>query len=534
MNSLTDQQLLREYTVCRSEAAFAELVRRHVDFVYSAALRMVCDAHLAEDVTQGVFVALSRCAGQLTGRPTVSGWLHRTAQNLAANTVRSDVRRRAREQAAAAMNELNEPDAVWQHIAPHLDNALAELSDADRDALLLRYFEGKSAREMAQSLGTSEDAAQKRVSRAVERLREAFARRGVNVGASALVAGISANAVQAGPAALSAMILTAAFMPGAAIQTASVVGTAKTATLLPGIQKAVMVAAIAAGVGTGVYEARRASRLRSEAQTLTQLQGSLSDQVRQLRPERDAAANQLAATIQRGERFRLDLAEISRLRSEAARLQADSLELARLRTAAARKEATDASGGQTPVTNGAPYTFAKGLPSPAKSGEIPPKPIHLPPVSEALREKTNRLKQLFEQMPEKKIPELKYISDRSWLGIADRFNLETDADIRDAMSYMQDGARQSFGVKVSDALRKFIVASNGELPASLAELNPYIDPPPDPALAARYQLLYSGKFADVPRDAWQKLAIETAPPGDANDSKFVQVGLYSVALVIRK
>jgi len=105
------------------------------------------------------------------------------------------------------MNELHEPDAVWEDIAPHLDDALGELSEADRDALLLRYFEGKSAREMAQSLGTSEDAAQKRVSRAVERLREAFARRGVSVGASALVAGISANAVQAGPAALSAMIL---------------------------------------------------------------------------------------------------------------------------------------------------------------------------------------------------------------------------------------------------------------------------------------------------------------------------------------
>jgi len=199
--------------------------------------------------------------------------------------------------------------------------------------------------------------------------------------------------------------------------------------------------------------------------------------------------------------------------------------------AAARKEATDAASRvQIPTTNGVLYSFADGLPSPAKSGDIPPKPVHLPPVSEALREKTNRLKQLFEQMPEKKIPELKYVSDRSWLGIADRFNLETDADIRDAMSYMQDYARQSFGGRISDALRKFIVASNGEMPASLAELNPYIDPPPDPALAARYQLLYSGKFADVPRDAWGKLAIETAPPVGADDSKFVQVGLDSHGL----
>jgi RNA polymerase sigma factor (sigma-70 family) len=148
VDSLTDQQLLHDYAERRSEAAFAELVRRHVDLVYSAALRMVRDVHLAEDVTQGVFVALAQNARQLTDRPVLSGWLHRTAQNLAANTVRSDVRRRAREQEAAAMNELlaTESNAIWEHIAPHLDDALGELSEPDRDALLLRYFERKSAR----------------------------------------------------------------------------------------------------------------------------------------------------------------------------------------------------------------------------------------------------------------------------------------------------------------------------------------------------------------------------------------------------
>src|SRR5208283_1933404 len=111
---MADQQLLREYAEGRAEAAFAELVRRHVDLVYSAALRMVRDAHLAQDVSQGVFVALAYNAPQLTDRPVLSGWLHRTTQNLAANVVRSDVRRRAREREAATMNELisTEPDAV--------------------------------------------------------------------------------------------------------------------------------------------------------------------------------------------------------------------------------------------------------------------------------------------------------------------------------------------------------------------------------------------------------------------------------------
>src|SRR6266852_2648997 len=141
MNSLTDQQLLLDYCEHRSEAAFAELVRRHVDFVYSAALRMVCDSHLAEDVTQGVFVAFAQSAAQLTNRRALSGWLHRTAQNIAAQTVRTIERRRAREQEAAAMNELlsEEPETVWEHITPQLDEALGELGETDRDALLLRY-----------------------------------------------------------------------------------------------------------------------------------------------------------------------------------------------------------------------------------------------------------------------------------------------------------------------------------------------------------------------------------------------------------
>jgi RNA polymerase sigma factor (sigma-70 family) len=206
VNSLTDQQLLRDYASDRSEASFAELVRRHVDFVYSAARRMVRDPHLAEDVTQGVFVALAQNARQLTDRPVLSGWLHRTAQNLAAKIVRSDVRRRAREQEAFAVNELHESDTAWEQIEPHLDGALSELSEADRDALLLRYFQRQSAREMAQTLGMSEEAAQKRVSRAVERMRELFARRGVTVGASGLAVILAANAVQAAPVGLSAAI----------------------------------------------------------------------------------------------------------------------------------------------------------------------------------------------------------------------------------------------------------------------------------------------------------------------------------------
>ena len=293
MNSWTDQQLIRDYTGSRSEPAFAELVRRHVDFVYSAALRMVRDPHLAEDVSQGVFVALAQTAPQLTDRPALAGWLHRTTQNLAANAVRSDVRRRAREQEAATMNELlaAEPDPGWEHIAPHLDAALGELSEGEREALLLRYFQRQSAGEMAQTLGISDEAAQKRVSRAVERLRELFAKRGVAVGASGLVAVVSANAVQAAPAGLALTISSSAALGATTLATTA---TATKAIAMTVLQKTLITAAIAAAVGTGIYQAHQASTLRRQVRTLQQQQAPLADQLTALQTENERLSNQVA------------------------------------------------------------------------------------------------------------------------------------------------------------------------------------------------------------------------------------------------
>ena len=252
MNALSDPQLLRAYAERRSEAAFAELVRRHIDFVHSAALRMVNDSHLAKDVTQGVFVALAKDAGKLTDHPVLSGWLHRTARNIAANTIRTEMRRRHREQEAAAMNDHSEADASWEEIAPHLDRALAELSDHDRDAVLLRYFENKPAQEMAAILGIGAEAAQKRVSRAVERLRENFAKRGITAGTAGLAGVISANAVQGAPVGLAATISTAAF--SGAVSTVLATTNFLAITVM---KKAIAATAIAALAGTAIYQFTR-------------------------------------------------------------------------------------------------------------------------------------------------------------------------------------------------------------------------------------------------------------------------------------
>jgi RNA polymerase sigma factor (sigma-70 family) len=367
VNSLTDQQLLHDYTGHRSELAFAELVRRHVDFVYSAALRMVRDAHLAEDVTQNAFVALAQNAGQLTDRSVLSGWLHRTAQNLAANAVRSEVRRRAREQEAAAMNELfaAEPEATWEHIAPHLDAALGELSEPDRDALLLRYFERKSAREMAQTFGTSEDAAQKRVSRAVERLRDFFSKRNVTVGASALAVLISANAVQAAPVGLAATISAAAVLAGTAAQTSTVIAATK-AIAMTTMQKTITAALLAAAVGTGIHEAHQASRLRDENQSLHQ-------QTAQLKSDNENLSNRVSLANQSPSLSSERLRELLKLRGEVGVLRRQQHELEQAVTTAQSK--TTGPTGQpasdvTPQTNlPAPFQLQLVLDEPGADTE---------------------------------------------------------------------------------------------------------------------------------------------------------------------
>lgn len=299
---------------------------------------MVRDAHLAEDVTQGVFMALAQNARQLTERPVLSGWLHRTAQNIAANAVRSDVRRRVREQEAATMNELlsSAPDASWEHIAPQLDAALGELSESDRDALLLRYFERKSAQEMAQILGLSDEAAQKRVNRAVERLRDYFSKRNVTIGASGLAVLISANAVQAAPIGLAATISAAAVLAGTAVHTSTVIAATKTIAMTI-IQKTFITATLAVVAGAGIYEAHQAAQLREQNQTLQQQQAPLAEQLTKLQADNERLSNQIAQVKDSQALSKAQFNELLRLRGQVVPAQANSRELAKLKSTLAQQ-----------------------------------------------------------------------------------------------------------------------------------------------------------------------------------------------------
>lgn len=282
----------------------------------------------AKDISQSVFVAMARNASNLQNHPVLSGWLHSATRNLSTKAIRTEARRRAREQEAAIMNTLLGPEseAEWQHIAPLLDSAIGELSEEDRDAVVFRYFERKSAREMAQTLGISDDAAQKRVSRAVERLREILSRNGASVGAGGLVALISTHAVQAAPTGLAIAIASAASLAGSALVTTSISTTTSTLAMTT-IQKTIVAVAVISLAGVAVYEGKQVGQLRNENQSLRQQISSFEGQIEELRTARDSTRNEVATLKERLAKSNTPpTSEVLKLRSQVGVLRQEKTE----------------------------------------------------------------------------------------------------------------------------------------------------------------------------------------------------------------
>ncbi|MBI4657584.1 MAG: sigma-70 family RNA polymerase sigma factor [Verrucomicrobia bacterium] len=247
----SDTELLIRYAKQRDEAAFAELVHRHLGHVYSTALRVAGDdTHLAEDVAQEVFIALALNADSLHQCRALSGWLHTSARFIAAKKIRSEQRRRQREQIAltAMLNDMHNSNPDWKEVRPCLDEAIGRLGEADRDALLLRYFEKKSFAEVGAALGLSENAARMRVERALDKLRGRLARRGIVSSTVALNTTLAQHAVGPVPAELETQIVNQAITSGTAldVSSTSVFGS------LSAVSKCAMVCAlvlIVAGLG---------------------------------------------------------------------------------------------------------------------------------------------------------------------------------------------------------------------------------------------------------------------------------------------
>jgi RNA polymerase sigma factor (sigma-70 family) len=323
-----DGDLLRLYAESGSEDAFSELVRRHLDLVYSAALRQVNgDAHLAQDVAQTVFRDLARKAASVASRQTLTGWLYTSTYFAANNAVRTEQRRHTREQEVDSMHKLlfdSASEMDWTTLRPMLDAVMHELNEADREAILLRFFENRQLADIGERFGLSEDAARKRVDRALDKLREHFAKRGIRTTAAALSVVLAANAVQSAPIGLASTIAAAAVVSGAAVATSTTIATAKIIAMTT-LQKALVAVTVAVLAGAGIYEAHQALQLRDQNLALQQKQAPLTDEIQQLRRERDDATNRLAALTDELTRLKKNPSELLKLRSEVGTLRREKI-----------------------------------------------------------------------------------------------------------------------------------------------------------------------------------------------------------------
>ncbi len=217
MNDSSDADLLRRFARDDSEAAFAVLVERHLGLVHSVALRRTNNLQHAQYISQAVFIILARKAGALDSKTVLSGWLYQTARLTAANFKRAEWRRTRREQEAFMQSETNEDSSedTWRELSPRLEIAMAALGPADRDALVMRYFQNRSMAKVGTALGCTENAAQQRVGRALEKLRKSFGKRGVTWTDEKIATALSINAAPVAPVALVKAITAVAVAKGA-------------------------------------------------------------------------------------------------------------------------------------------------------------------------------------------------------------------------------------------------------------------------------------------------------------------------------
>ncbi|MGO8678461.1 MAG: RNA polymerase sigma factor [Limisphaerales bacterium] len=312
-----DTELLRQYVEERSESAFTELVREHLNLVYSSALRETGgDGALAEDVSQAVFTDLARKGAGLLRHPSLAGWLYTAVRHRAANLRRADQHRRRREEEAQSMNELlseDSPNAAWQRVGPALDDALHELKEADRAVVVLRFLEDRTLREVGERLGLTENAARMRADRALEKLRGLLERRGITSTASGLAAALAIGAATPAPPALAASIASTVLAGGAALGSTTL--TLMNIMSLTKVQVSLISALVVAGIAAPVWQETRLQRMRSENAQLRAQQKAQS-RAQEAEPAFQGKAGDEAAR-----------AELERLRQWKAQTQPELLRL---------------------------------------------------------------------------------------------------------------------------------------------------------------------------------------------------------------
>jgi RNA polymerase sigma factor (sigma-70 family) len=431
-----DAELLRRYSEDRSEDAFAELVRRHIGWVHQVSLRRTGDRDaLARDVTQQVFTLLAANASKLRRHERIGGWLYVAARFAANRALRAEARRKHHERDAQMWSELNgaRPDPDWTEVRPLLDEAMDRLPETDRDALVLRFFEGRPFAEAGRALGLSEEAARKRVDRALEKLRLHLSRRGIHSTAAALAGMIGSHATSVVAAEVQSAVTTAALSAGAAGLSG---GSSAAILAFHALPKAAMTFAQKLAIGALV----------------TVAVGGAYYEIRAYQSE-----NANIATLER---------RASTLRHELADLQRGNKEtrLAATASTAALRPADDDVDGQVRAMRAAIDKVKQ---------RIAADPRQAIPEFSLLSE------------------------DDWILAVERRGGVESEADLLHVLADLRNTATRRFEVApLSQALRAFLAANGKTAPSDLHQLLPYFEPPlANPGELDRYTYIPSAALA---------------------------------------
>lgn len=432
---MSDAELLQHYVQNRSTDAFSTLVQRHVDLVYSVARRQTGSATLAEDAAQSVFIELARTAHRIKAGTPLVAWLHVVSRRIGLNTRRDAACRRAHE-IAAATDAAMKPDSAppaWTEIEPLLDEAVESLPEPDRAAILLRFFENKSFRDVGTALGTSDDAAQKRVTRALDHLRAFFGRRGLTTSAAALATTLSTHAVQPAPALLAATIASSAALIVTAIPSATSVGLKQLLALAT--RKTLATAVCAAALAAAVYETVVVVNLRGEIRAGEQNLDRLAATARLAGVDADAALRELWRSF--------------------------------------------------PSGFGPPNRFTSGSDD-ALTAEIT-----------AWLDRASGLRQALADRPELRIPELQLLTNENWMAAAqqihsaslDSISGRTEIDFTPNLASLRRTAQRNLIEATYGAVQKFRLQHGGALPEDLDQLVPFFPAPFDPVIFSRYDVV---------------------------------------------
>ncbi len=428
-----DHSLLRRFVSAGDETASREIVSRHVDLVYSAAVRQVRAPHLAQDVAQSVFIELSRSAARIRGDLPLVAWLYTVTRRKAIDLIRRETTRHAREQHAASDAALiaassldaraSDTDADWSSITDTLDEAMMSLGEKDRTAILLRFFANRPLREIGVQLNISEDAAQKRIARALGRLREDFSRRGFPLSGGTLAATLSAHAVTTAPTALAKSFATAALLATPAATTAFSALLAMTT-----VQK-ITLATLSLALGCALFEAHLLSKQRNELDTL---RAELAD----ARQQHAVAEKELAA-------------------SDATLARADEVL----------------------------HALANG-PDAALNAEL-----------RAWIQRVHDLKAWTTRLPERIIPEMALLTESDWLEAARKADLNDEEGARKTMSHLRSLAKSKFMPLLQTGMQRYREAHGGSVPDDIAALTAYLPAPATSAMLARYEIVSSARIS---------------------------------------